>query len=526
METLYIADDESVIREGIKHIIDWEALGFTICGESGNGEDALRDILALHPTITLIDIRMPKLYGLQVIEQAKLQGYTGKFIILSGFSDFEYAKSAMMLGVKYYLTKPIDEDELTKTVIEISELIQSERAVRSHNELLRQKSKKEILQDIIRNDIDFYQLNLSELHLVADIWQIVAYESFDIGSEDIPYQFADLFKVANQGSNSFEHFEYQHKNILLLKGNFAIERFQRFLKHYNSGTPPQKGSPLDTLFIAYGSPVHSLKELSFSYEQAATLLNRRFFCVQGQHVLGYEDLPSVQKNLQTFDKEQIISYSAAITDYLQTFNRRKVAETLYSLEEYLYHVNTDIGTVKLFLTDLYLQIKETMTHRYNTISIPFSSNSEVMTFINQQNYLYEIIIYFSKQFELVMNSIGNSTRDSVLDDILYYIDHNYHTNLKLEMIAALFGYNSSYLGKIFNKTVGESFNTYVDQVRIRHAIELLVENKYKVYEIAEQVGYKNVDYFHKKFKKYVGESPAEYRKKLDAAAAADESITT
>lgn len=520
METLYIADDEAVIREGIKHIIDWEALGFSICGESGNGEDALHDILALNPTITLIDIRMPRLYGLNVIEQAKAQGYTGKFIILSGFSDFEYAKAAMRLGVKYYLTKPIDEDELTKTVIEISELIQSERAVRSHNELLRQKSKKEILQDIIRNDVDFYQLNLSELQLTADIWQIVAYESFDIDSDEIPYQFSDLFKIANHGSESFEHFEYQHKNILLLKGSFAIERFQRFLKHYDSTTPPQKGSPLDTLFIAFGCPVHRLTELSVSYEQAALLLNRRFFCVQGQHVLGYDELPSVQKNLQQFNKEQIDTYSSTITDYLQTFNRRKVAEALYSMEEYLYHVDTDIGTVKLFLIDLYLQIKETMTHHYNTVSIPFASNSEVITFINRQYYLYEIIIYFSKQFELVMNSIGNSSRDSVMDDILYYIDHNYHINLKLEMIAALFGYNSSYLGKIFNKTVGESFNTYVDQVRIRHAINLLVENKYKVYEIAEQVGYKNVDYFHKKFKKYVGESPAEYRKNLDAEAAA------
>jgi two-component system response regulator YesN len=114
-----------------------------------------------------------------------------------------------------------------------------------------------------------------------------------------------------------------------------------------------------------------------------------------------------------------------------------------------------------------------------------------------------------------MSATGNSSRDSVLDDILYYIEHNYASNIKLEGIAALFGYNSSYLGKIFNKNVGESFNSYVDQVRIKHAIELLVENKHKVYEIAEMVGYKNVDYFHKKFKKYVGESPAEYRKKLD-----------
>lgn len=520
METLFIADDEAVIREGLRHLIDWEALGFTICGEAGNGEDALHGILTLRPTITLIDIRMPKLTGLSVIEQAIAQGYSGKFIIISGFSDFEYAKTAMKLGVQDYLTKPIDEEELTKTVTDISETIQSERAAQLHNDLLLLKSKPEILQDILKNSVDFYQLQLNELGLMAEIYQVVVYESFDPDACELPYQFSDLFKVAASGSSgSFEHFEYQHNHVLLLKGSLAIERFQRFLKHYDTSQPPQKGSPLDTLFIAYGCPIRTLKDLSISYEQAAALLNRRFFCIQGQHILSFEDLPSVQKSLRPLDQTRISSYADTITDYLQTFNRRKVAEELYSMEEYLYQVDAEIDTVKLFLIDIYLKIKETMTYRYNTIAIPFASNAEVIAEISGKHYLYEIITYFSSRFEAVMNAIGNSSRDSVLDDILYYIDHNYHTNLKLETIASLFGYNSSYLGKIFNKTVGESFNSYVDQVRIRHAIRLLTENKYKVYEIAEQVGYKNVDYFHKKFKKYVGESPAEYRKALDSSAA-------
>ena len=132
--------------------------------------------------------------------------------------------------------------------------------------------------------------------------------------------------------------------------------------------------------------------------------------------------------------------------------------------------------------------------------------------IDSKFYLYEITEYFTSQFETVMNSIGNSSRDSILDDIIFYIDHNYQTNIKLETIAPLFGYNSAYLGKIFSKTVGENFNNYVDSIRIKHAKQLIIENKLKVYEISEAVGYKNVDYFHKKFKKYVGQSPAEYRK--------------
>jgi two-component system response regulator YesN len=118
----------------------------------------------------------------------------------------------------------------------------------------------------------------------------------------------------------------------------------------------------------------------------------------------------------------------------------------------------------------------------------------------------------SELTDLVINATGASSRDSVLEDIIYYINNNYQKNVKLETIAPLFGYNSAYLGKIFTKSTGENFNSYIDHRRIDQSKKLLLENKLKVYEIAERVGYKNVDYFHKKFKKYVGISPAEFRK--------------
>lgn len=167
---------------------------------------------------------------------------------------------------------------------------------------------------------------------------------------------------------------------------------------------------------------------------------------------------------------------------------------------------------------MYLRIKEKINLIYNTLTIPFPTNSNVIDYIEKKPYLYEIIQFFSEQFEMIMNATGNPSRNNVLDDILYYIDHNYYNNIKLESIAPLFGYNSAYLGKIFNKTVGESFNSYVDHVRIEHSKKMLLAGNLKVYEVAERVGYRNVDYFHKKFRKYVGESPAEFRKQNGSTA--------
>ncbi len=514
MKTFFIADDEVSIRNGLKCIIDWESLNFTCCGEAGNGEDALRDILKLKPDLVLLDIRMPRMTGLDTVNHLRKQGFHGHVIILSGYSDFKYAQEAIRNGVDFYLTKPIDEDELYDAILHVKNDLEKDTDTSDDIERYKEKVRNVILHDLVTGTASPADIKQENIKLDADIYQIVIYENFSVLLNDLTYNFADLLKVTNQDSHFFEHFEEDRKDVILLKGSFALERFQNFLDHYEK-TPPQKGSPMDSLFIAYGRPVRDIMSINESYLDAATLLSRRFFCVQGQHTLGYEELPNVEAIHMALSEEKMTEFCGLLTDFLQTYNRKKVAETLFQLEEYLYQVRNDIADVKLFLSDLYLQVKEKMNHIYNTMNIPFPTNTAVLDFINKKYYLYEIILFFSEQSEMIMNAIGNSSRDSVLDDILYYIDHNYQTNIKLETIAPLFGYNSAYLGKIFNKTVGESFNSYVDHMRIEHSKELLLQNKLKVYEIAEQVGYKNVDYFHKKFKKYVGESPAEYRKQPD-----------
>lgn len=513
METVFIADDEQAIREGLKYIVDWKSFDFRVCGDAANGADALDQIMDLNPSLVIIDIRMPKMHGIDVIEAARKKGFTGKIIIISGYSDFKYAQSAIRYGVDYYLTKPVDEDELAHIIAQVRDSIQEEKKTSQVLLHYKEKAKREILDDLVTGKADTSLINSTEINMDAEIYQVVLYEQYKLHRESMPYQFSDLLRVTNNGSFTFEHFEKNGKDVIILKGPYALDKFQRFLDHYQQ-TPPQKDSPLDTLFLAYGCPVKDISDISVSYSQAKQLLGRRFFCSHGQHTLGYNTLPDIEVKVLELNNTQLQEYCNTITNYIQAFNRKMIADTLEQLTHYLFNVQEDLSAIKLFLTDLFLQIKENIGRIYNSTNVPFPTNSEIIEFIDKKFYLYEIIQYLTSQFELIMNSIGTSSRESILDDIMYYIDHNYQTNIKLETIAPLFGYNSAYLGKIFNKNVGENFNNYVDHIRIEHAKKLISENKMKVYEIAEMVGYKNVDYFHKKFKRYVGESPAEYRKKL------------
>ena len=102
MYKILIADDEELVRGGIKFILDWDSLGFTICAEASNGQEALESILKLKPDLVILDIQMPKLSGIEVVKLAQEQNFKGKFIILSGYSDFKYAQEAIQYGVTYY----------------------------------------------------------------------------------------------------------------------------------------------------------------------------------------------------------------------------------------------------------------------------------------------------------------------------------------------------------------------------------------------------------------------------------------
>ena len=507
---VFIADEESIVLERLKHMIDWDALGFSICGESQNGQDALDKILKLQPELVLLDLRMPKLEGIEIIKATREQDFKGKFIILSGYPSFKSAQLAIQYGVNFYLTKPIDEDELTSAVLSIkSDLVKSQT-----NEYLlhnyRENARYKILQDLFLGKINWDHFNPHDLLLSAETYLIIMYENYNQNSFHTPYSFAHMLKVPKDDYDLFDHIQLHNKEIILLKGDFALKQFMRFLHHYSKVS--QKGSPLDSIFLAYNTPIHDLKEIHKAYEAVCFLFNRRFFCEPNQHVLGPEELPHKDEYTYVITCDETNYYSKLFIDSIQTYNRKQIAQTINTLKNNLYYSAHTIKDIRCFLTDIYLQVKQNIARIYSTCDIPFPTNAFVINLIQSKYYLFEIIQFLSEQFELMMNTMGSYSSESVLSDVLHYIDHNFMGDLKLKTIAPIFGYNSSYLGKLFSELVGTNFNAYIDCLRIEHSKELLLDNNLKVYEIAEQVGYSNVDYFHKKFKRHVKQTPVEYRK--------------
>jgi two-component system, response regulator YesN len=414
MYTVFIVDDEALIRDGLKQIIDWEALGFTVCGEASNGEDAEKEILEKQPDLTLMDIRMPRKLGLDVVASVREKDFKGRFIILSGYSDFKYAQEAIRYGVEFYLTKPIDEDELLSSVTTIKAALDSENRDQDTYDLLKKKARNVILHDLVTVGLETDSDTIADLELEAGIFQVVIYENFNSQPGSTFYSFADLLKVSNKQEHTFYHFTEDSKDVILLKGTYALNRFQDFLNHYEDVNPPQKGSPMDSLFISYGRPVKQLSELPLSYKDAAFLISRRFFCMPGQHTLGYAELPHFN-TASTLQPEKLQHYADYLVGYLQTFNRKNVVTTLTEMENYLYNVENSISEVKLFLTDMYLRIKEKINLIYNTLTIPFPTKQ------GSNGFQFDIVVV------IVVDVIENIVQHVVTGRVARRI----HNHLKL-----------------------------------------------------------------------------------------------
>lgn len=128
MLRLIIVDDEKIIRESIRSLIDWESLGIEVVGVCKNGLEAYDAILDSYPDIVLTDIKMPGLSGLELIEKLNDTRENIQFIILSGYSEFEYAKQAMRFGIRHYLLKPCNENQIIEAIEDVKKSLLSETA--------------------------------------------------------------------------------------------------------------------------------------------------------------------------------------------------------------------------------------------------------------------------------------------------------------------------------------------------------------------------------------------------------------
>lgn len=493
-----IADDEPDVRIGLKTIIDWNSLGFEVCGEAENGEVCLREILRLSPDLVLLDIRMPKMHGLECAQEARRKGWNGRIIILSGYSDFKYAQSAIQCGVETYLLKPIDEDELMDSVKKIGNKIKKEHSESQQMSFVLEKARRAVLADFLSGKTTWE--NASSLKLNANGYLVVILERMKPGCAD-SYTELELGKLLK--TQDVESAKLEGTEVFLLKGNRVIDRFDRFAAC---------SAQMNDVFLAVGRHAASPEEIPLSCQDALKIFARRFFLPKGCTVV--RETMAEQLRPCDIDEVDLRGYEETIFTYLQAGNFKSLCEMLDALFNRLSALDIPPDYTVTMLISICVQVKNRILEVYSDSNLHFGSDAELIAAISGKKRLFEIIDFMKKYAENVIEILSGLQSSRLADRIRVYMEKNYAGNINLEGLAAIFGYNSAYLGKVFKSSVGESFHSYLDRIRIGRAKELLAEDGLKVYEVSRKVGYENIDYFYIKFHKYEGRSPLEYRKSL------------
>lgn len=499
MYTCILIDDEAMIRMGIKTIIDWDELGFEIIDEAEDSQEGLRKVLTLQPDLILVDLRMPGQNGIELIETLKQRGYRGKAIILTGYSEFEYARRAITLGVMDYLLKPIEETELIAAVNKVKKMIEKENTESVSQKELERLSKeqlcrkllfheREIDSPLIQNDKDFFNKN--------DAYYVMVVSCDEGKGERLNLVIESYFTDHQQQMI----LNVENHQVIIFKG---INLRQMKIKLQDMQNKVKREEGIDT-FMGVGRQVKGAHLLRRSYLDGKNILERRFL-YRDKGVVYWEDSDKTNtQEMPYMDGEYIYS--------LVEIGNHEAMEVYFSqLKFKLISSSLTVEKMKGICVNAFIEVKEKLLFNYSETKEHLPQNQNIIDNIYDTALLDEVLDYMKQVFIKVANQICDGSSDNTMKRILNYIHLNYQKDLKLELLGKLFNYNSSYLGKVFKQTTNTNFNHYLDRVRIEKAKELIASYDYKVYEISEQVGYKSVDYFYSKFKKHVGMSPKEYK---------------
>ena len=487
-----IADDEYFIRQRLIKIIDWTGLNLKLIGEAQNGEQVLHYITHHQIDLLILDIKMPHKTGLEIAQYIYENSLSTKIIILSGYNDFEYARSTIKYGVLDYLLKPVSKELLHKTLQESFLKIKKEKKAHQQIQRYYHYEKCNFLYLVRTGKLSnqslyeaYPELQTSQLSLFIGVF-IPHHTEHYIDEiienlRDIPVD-CEYFKETDY-IYTIQLFLFSEELLLTVRN-----RLDRFLSTTTS-----------SIFLSFSS-LFSLDEAwQPAYTVAINLLNHRYF-MPTQCIIKLSDrpqtiLPDVSKvrhNLISFintkDESGFRMYLHTLLEDIRTSQS----------STYMYTIITEIIlTYQIYYQDL----------------IQFDNS--LASFVNamlDEDYKLSGIEQTLTSYGLKCMTKETTPSDIVLSKrIMTYIHANYmHPDLSVAKLAETFKLNTSYIGTLFKKVNNQSLLHYITMVRMEASKKLLKQNKYKIGEISEMVGYSDVFYYSKRFKKIYGYSPKEY----------------
>lgn len=530
---VFLVEDESVVREGLRDNIPWQQFGYQFVGEAGDGEMALPLIRKTKPDVLITDIKMPFMDGLSLSHIVGQEFPEMKIIIISGYDDFEYARQAIQEGVEQYLLKPITRRALQKALTEVKEKIESEQ---------EQKNYLNKYQDDMHEYEQFFLRTFFEKVFAGQIPVQEIYEEAQKHSLDINAPFYNLVLIeVKEKENQRKSGEVCQKcyeelmRFLMRFSNYylvfrwSIDIYGIMIKGEEENIAERTDKCLEGIaqicaqyeeeidwHAAAGNPIERFSQLSACYQKLNHIFNYRFF-EPSKHILSEkmaEEL-SPENRKGAFE---VIDMNKTNPELIRSFLTKGQKE----------EAGEFVGN---FLRGMERALQSRIFWDYTLLNVRFAVLSYVEALgVTQQEFLQSVSMEDVQKMEIslenmrnyieemLMQAIGFRDRESesqgrkTLNKSLEYIEENYtRENLSLNEIAAAQEVSPNYFSAMFSQEMQMTFVEYVTQKRMEKARCLLRETDMRANEIALAVGYRNPHYFSFVFKKTQGCTPREYR---------------
>ncbi len=535
MLKVMIVDDEFYFREALKTSFPWKELGFEICGEAKNGKDALQSIERCDPDIVMVDINMPIMDGLEFIQSVREKRAASKFIILTGHSEFNYAKQAVQLGVNNYILKPVDDEELKTSLFEVKRSIEKEAGikieidslknqVRESLPLLKEKFLSDLIQGISMHDkeeackrMNYLNINVHSEYYQAVTIELDYHESLDWNDEDFQLW---KFAVSNiVGEILGEQFDFdicydRYDRICMIVGIKAPEcqnSFTSLLENRLDLIRTVVDKHLDfTVTIGVGSQKSELFDISASYNESIVALRNKL-TIGENRIIPYSTVVDTEIKGNLFTSE----HRSQLLMNLRTEDDKEVQRLLEKMffemrRENIHHEILFVVCVELVAVCMEYILEAGLSI---TDILPISRLNIVEELLAKRS-IDDMECWVKEIYEYTAETIKRSRSKKVsklINEVKNYIMDNYQNHdLNIDEIAKKLFVNYAHLCFIFKRDTGITINEYLTEFRIKKAKELLDAGNNLILDVACKVGYADANYFGKCFKKFYGLAPSKY----------------
>lgn len=523
-----ILDDELLLRELLKRSVEWENSGLRLIAEASSAMEALELVDEFQPDLIFVDICMPIMNGIE-FSSLVMQKYPHmKIIIITGHDDFDYARKSIKIGVSDFLLKPINAEEIKRTLTQVCVEIRGNRnRMREQSELRRQLEenfpllKERFLNELLTGSLSEEDMENKKVYYGIDFFSnsfqvsiIELYIRKGVESEEtgllLQLQCLKYLDSFLNRDNQMLSFAGKGDLIVLINSDrktFQSDFYERIRENLMSNFSC-------SLTIGVGSAKEGLESLSVSFREAETALSYKI--VEGKNtVLNYSDI-----NLQP--ERDIPDFSAELNDF--TFHLKAgISEKANSIIENIlreecsggYPDHSDLQIPALNILSRILSLVREIDNSEIKAVLPIKEQYDTLLKIKT---LPEMISYLSDCVNIIteINNLSNSRRTGkLISDVKKYLKENYsHFELSQNTVAQEYHVNSSYLSRKFKEETNRSFIDYLSRIRLDRAIALLQETDKRNYEISEDVGIADPHYFSLFFKKYMNMSISDYRRKM------------